>query len=467
MANVPNGQRPTPNPNQRPAGTRFRTDSDAGAQTQGGQHASARASNVRLTPGHGSASASSTGRPAGTRFANQPAQTRPAQDMAPSRAASASRGTVPSHGRSAASSHNAASPYARRQPQKKSSPLPVIFGVVIAVAVVAAIALFVFPALFGVPGEAPNTVEPGQEVALTIPDGASGDEIASILSENHVIENPKDYYAAVKRLDAEMSLKPGAYVFYTGQDPIEVVKQLVAGPNGDTLKLVVPEGKTVKQTAALVEETYGIFADDFLAQAKASNYVEDYPFLEGVNDDSLEGFLFPKTYMFNGDPTSDQIIRAMLDQFQTEVLNVADFDSARAALNERYGLDLSVYELVNLASIVEREGLYAEQRAHVASVFLNRLAGRGDFAGRPYLQSDATLMYETGGAVTANDIQTIESPYNSYKNPGLPLTPICSPSLEAINATLNPTDSNDLYFYITQDEEYFSETYDEHMQSWN
>lgn len=466
MANVPNGQRPTPNPSQRPAGTRFRTDSDAGAQTQGGQHASARASNVRSTQGHGAAPASSTGRPAGTRFANQPAQTRPAQGAAPSRVA-ASRDNTSAHVRSTDPSYNAASPYARRQPQKKSSPLPVIFGVVIAVSVVAAIALFVFPALFGVPGEAPNTVEPGQEVTLTIPDGASGDEIASILSENHVIENPKDYYAAVKRLDAEMSLKPGAYVFYTGQDPIEVVKQLVAGPNGDTLKLVVPEGKTVKQTAALVEETYGISADDFLAQAKASNYVEDYPFLEGVNDDSLEGFLFPKTYMFNGDPTSDQIVRAMLDQFQTEVLNVVDFDSARAALNERYGLDLSVYELVNLASIVEREGLYAEQRAHVASVFLNRLAGRGDFAGRPYLQSDATLMYETGGAVTANDIQTIESPYNSYKNPGLPLTPICSPSLEAINATLNPTDSNDLYFYITQDEEYFSETYDEHMQSWN
>ena len=115
---------------------------------------------------------------------------------------------------------------------------------------------------------------------------------------------------------------------------------------------------------------------------------------------------------------------------------------------------------------MEREGLNAAQRAHVASVFLNRLAGKGDFAGRPYLQSDATLMYETGGAVTAEDIQGIDSPYNSYQNAGLPPTPICSPSSEAILATLEPTDSDDLYFYITQDEEYFSQTYDEHMQSW-
>ncbi len=92
---------------------------------------------------------------------------------------------------------------------------------------------------------------------------------------------------------------------------------------------------------------------------------------------------------------------------------------------------------------------------------------RGDFAGRPYLQSDATLMYETGGAVTAEDIQDIDSPYNSYQNAGLPPTPICSPSSEAILATLEPTDSDDLYFYITQDEEYFSQTYEEHMQSWD
>lgn len=456
MANVPSGQRPTSNSNQRPAGTRFRTTSDAGNPLSGGQRPSDRPAPAHRAQGAARTPSSQGTRPAGTRFADQRHAARPS---------SAPYGSAPVQSRPVKS--DAASPYARRTFQKKSSPVPVIIGILIAVAAVVAIALFVFPAIFGTPGAASETVEAGQEVTLTIPDGASGDEIASILSENHVIENPKDYYAAVKKLNADMSLKPGAYVFYTGQDPIEVVKQLVAGPNGDTLKLVIPEGKTVMQTADIVESTYGIPADEFLAQAKASNYVDTYPFLEGVADDSLEGYLFPKTYTFSGDPTADQIIRAMLDQFQIDVLNVVDFDAARASFNERYGLDLSVYELINLASIVEREGLYAEQRAHVASVFLNRLAGKGDFIGREYLQSDATLMYETGGAVTASDIQNIESPYNSYKNAGLPPTPICSPSLEAINATLNPTDSNDLYFYITTDEEFFSETYDEHMQSWN
>lgn len=462
VPNVSDGRHSAPTPDGRPAGTRFRTDAQTPRPASMGSHAAGQGASgapASHAQRHASAPAGQNARPAGRRFADAGSTGSRFADSASSRTSSAPR--------TAYATRAAASPYARAQQPQKSSRVPIIIGIAAAVAVIAVVVLFIFPLIFGVPGESSSTVEPGQEVALTIPEGASGDEIASILSANHVIENPKDYYAAVKRLQADMSLKPGGYIFYTGQDPIEVVKQLVAGPNGDTVRLVVPEGKTVEQTAAIVEEVYGISADDFLNQAKASTYVADYPFLEGVANDSLEGYLFPKTYAFNGTPTSDEIIRAMLNQFKIDVLDSIDFDAARASLKGRYGLDMSTYELINLASIVEREGLNADQRAHVASVFFNRLAGRGDFAGREYLQSDATLMYETGGAVTANDIQTIESPYNSYKNPGLPPTPICSPSLEAITATLYPTDSNDLYFYITQDEEFFSETYDEHQQSWN
>lgn len=417
MANVPGSKRPQGT--QRPAGTRFRTDAPAPS------HQPAR----RPTQ---------TG---GTRFAQPSAA--PASGRA--------RATVqPAYTRSA-------------KPAKSKSVVPVVIAVVIAIAVIAGAAFFVFPRLFG--GGA-SSVEAGQQVTITIPEGSSGDAIASILSENHIIEEPSEYYAAVKKLNAEMSLKPGEYQFETLQDPLEVVKQLVAGPNVEGVKLTVPEGKTVEQTAAIVEQVYGISADEFVAQAKASNYSGDYAFLSEAADDSLEGFLFPKTYTFSGTPSADQVIRAMLDQYQADVVNALDFDAARALISSRYGLEMSDYDILKLASVVEREGLHAEQRAHVASVFFNRLAGVGDFAGRPFLESDATLMYETGGEVTANDIQTIDSPYNSYMNPGLPPTPICSPSIEAIRATLEPTDSSDLYFFITQEEEFFSQTYDEHMQSW-
>ena len=412
-------------------------------------------------------------RPAGKRFrTNAPAPApRPAANAPRPRAAAPrpARGTAPrpqrvqapSQARAHGRSGGVHSAYA--QAAAKRSKLPVIFGVLIAIAVVAVAAVFVFPRVFGGSGEA---IEAGQPVNIVIPEGATGDVIAQTLVENHVVEDAGEYYAAVKKLGAEMQLKPGEYRFETLQDPIFVVKQLVAGPNVEGVKLTVPEGKTVAQTARIVEEVYGIPADDFIAQAKASNYVADFAFLSDAADDSLEGFLFPKTYTFQGTPTADQIIRAMLGQFQVDVLDALDFNAGLASIKARFGVELTAYQLLDLASIVEREGLHAEQRSHVASVFLNRLAGKGDFAGRPYLQSDATLMYVTGGEVTASDIQTIDSPYNSYKNAGLPPTPICSPSAEAINATLNPTDSNDLYFFITQDEEFFSETYDDHQKSW-
>lgn len=400
-------------------------------------------------------------RPAGKRFRTGP-QTPAPRAARPAPVRPARRG---------ASSSTNPGPYSRTSgtrsaysvPTRKKSPVPVVIGILLALAVVAAAAVFVFPRVFGGSGE---VIEAGRPVTVTIPEGASGDLIAQTLVENHVVEDSSEYFAAVKKLGAETQLKPGDYQFETLQDPVSVVKQLVAGPNVEGVKLTVPEGKTVAQTAAIVEGTYGIPADEFLAQAKASNYVQDYAFLDDAADDSLEGFLFPKTYSFQGTPTADQVIRAMLDQYRLDVLDALDFESGLAAIKARYGVDLTAYQLLDLASIVEREGLDAEQRAHVASVFLNRLAGKGDFAGRPYLQSDATLMYVTGGEVTATDIQDIDSPYNSYKNPGLPPTPICSPSAEAIAATLNPTDSDDLYFFITQDEVYFSETYEDHQKSW-
>lgn len=441
VANVPGSHRQADVP--RPAGARFRTPDSASAPSQRPRSAA--------YPSHGAPSPAQAPAPhaAGSRFA---------QGSHQSYAHQGSQGPTYMPQRSQGA-------YARggARPPKKGSSVPVVIGVLIAIAVVAGAALFLFPRIFG--GDSAN-IEAGQQVSITIPEGSSGDAIATILVENHIIADSGEYYAAVKKLNAEMSLKPGDYQFETLQDPLSVVKQLVAGPNLEGVKLTVPEGKTVEQTAQLVEDAYGISADEFISQAKASAYAGDYPFLADAGNDSLEGFLYPKTYTFAGTPTADEVIRAMLDQYQLDVFDAFDFDAGRAAISATYGIELSDYELLTLASIVEREGLNADQRAHVASVFLNRLAGKGDFAGRPYLQSDATLMYETGGAVTAEDIQGIDSPYNSYQNAGLPPTPICSPSSEAILATLEPMDSDDLYFYITQDEEYFSQTYDEHMQSW-
>ena len=371
----------------------------------------------------------------------------------------------------AAAAHKRKSERAKSGAAKRGSGFPIvaILALVIVGAVVAA-GFYVVPRLFQ--RNAPEVEEypAGEEVVITIPDGAGGAQIAQILKENHVISDEAVFYQEVQKQNADASMKSGSYQFLTGANVSEVVRQLVSGPNATQFQLTLPEGLSVKQTAAQVESQLGIPADEFLEQAKASNYVDDYPFLEGVSEeyDSLEGFLFPKKYDMGGsDMTADAVIRAMLNQYQLEVASL-DFESARANIRETYDIEISDYGILRLASVVEKEAQTDEDRPLIASVFYNRL-GR-NFPGlgyvRPYLESDATMMYVTEGEVTASDLQ-IDSPYNSYKEPNLPPTPICSPSLASIKATLEPADTDYFFFFINENVHQFSETSAEHQQAIN
>ena len=361
---VPSGQRPvqltprTAQPVARPAQPSSRPAQPA--QRPGQQPASRPAQQ----------SAARAAQPAGgARFKQQAPTQRAQAPQSHAHHAHGTNGVAPA----ARSSYNT---HARRGAQKKSSPVPMIIGTVVAVVVLAVVAVFAVPAVKGLLGGEDASVTAGQQVTVTIPDGASGDTIASILSENHIVENPKGYYAAVKKLNADMSLQPGTYSFTTLMDATKVVQQLIEGPNAGSDALTIPEGLTVDQVADRVAQAYdSISKEDFLNQAKASNYVNDYPFLKGAPNDSLEGFLFPKTYSLGKKPSADDVIRAMLDQFSAEYKSL-DFAGCEAKIKERYGVEMSDYDIINLASIVEREGLNAEQRAHVASVFYNRLAGK-------------------------------------------------------------------------------------------
>lgn len=345
----------------------------------------------------------------------------------------------------------------RRAPRQKKSIVPKIVGAVVVLFVVLGVAFVIVPTVQNVFFPEEETVQAGVAVTVEIAEGSSGDQIAKALTDAHVLATAKEYYAAVKKLNADSSLQPGTYEFKTLSDAESVVKQLVEGPNA-SVKLVIPEGLTVSQVASKVSSACGISTEDFLDQAKASNYQDKYSFLSGAANDSLEGFLCPKTYTFpSSGTTADTVITAMLDQFQKEYRSL-DFTTAEASIKSRYGVDLNDYQVLTLASIVEREALTEEQRYKVASTFYNRL--KQDMA----LQSDAVMGYVTGGEVTASDLKT-ESPYNTYLNKGLPPTPICTPSISSLKATLEPADTNYLYFFITSSNEYFSETYDQHLQA--
>jgi UPF0755 protein len=239
-------------------------------------------------------------------------------------------------------------------------------------------------------------------------------------------------------------LQPGRYALTTGMSDDEALGVLLAGPDpslGPGNKLTIPEGLTIEATAARVEEVCGIPAADFIAEARSADaYVADYPFLEGVYDNSMEGFLYPKTYQIPAGSDAQYVIRVLLDQFAIET---AGLDKAFAESK-----NLTLYDLVIMASMIEKETAAPDERPIVSSVLYNRLhdgmslqicstvvyaIGLDNYDGHPLLESDLA----------------VESPYNTYLNAGLPAGPICSPHLSSIEAAAHPAETDYLYYVLT------------------
>lgn len=339
---------------------------------------------------------------------------------------------------------------------KKKSKLPIIFviAVIICIIVSAAVAFHTC----STNADNPNLLPEGETVTVEIKDGMLATEVASILFDEGVIRNQYEFMDIVNSKNAATSLKPGVYTFVGGTSDADVAQMLIDGPSSSGNSLTVPEGYTIEQTAAAVEDAYGgsISAADFeQASSDASVYAADYSFLEDVGSQSLEGFLFPKTYDLLVDASAEDVVRQMLDQYQSEI------ESLDFSYPEQHSL--SSYDALILASIVEREAA-DDNRATVASVFYNRLA-----SDRPYLESDATTAYYIGGDPTPEDLEQ-DNAYNTYLNAGLPPTPICSPSLASLQAVCNPDDTDYLFFYFVPNDQggmdyYFSNTYEEHQQA--
>lgn len=302
------------------------------------------------------------------------------------------------------------------------------------------------------------SITAGEHIKVTIPSGANAARIAQLLVQEHVISDGKAFLSAIQKQDVASKIKSGTYELVAGSDYQQLIDRLIQGPNSSENALVVPEGFTVDKLADLVSQQFGISRDDFLAQAKASNYVDEFPFLKDAQNDSLEGFLWPKTYDFSSTtPTSDAIIKLMLTQYKTETANL-DFEGARQNIKQQYGVTMSNYDFIKLASIIEKEALIDEDRPLIASVMFNRLK-----ADMP-LQSDATMGYVTKGKVTPQDLKS-DSPYNTQNKKGFPPTPICSPGIASLSAAMLPATTDNYYFWITKDEHKFSKTYDEHLQA--
>ena len=346
----------------------------------------------------------------------------------------------------------------------KKSKAPAIVAAVLAVLVVGGLAWGALTLFNSCSAQSVELLAEGQEATITVAEGAGAKVVGEQLAEARLVSNAGDFTKRVNEMGVDSQLKPGTYTFAGGMSLDAIINQLTAGPVANAL--TIPEGSTleaVAQSVATFTENR-ITADAFTAAASdASAYAADYDFLADAGTNSLEGFLFPKTYEIGDDAAAESVVRMMLDQFKTET----------SGLNWSYpqSQGLTIYDAVKLASIVERESSGDEQiRSQVASVFYNRLNNFGD-PNYGFLQSDATTAYELGHDPTPEDIKN-PTPFNTYTNTGLPPTPICSPGLDCLQAVCNPAQTNYFFFYFAPDESgtmqyYFSETYEEHQQTFS
>ena len=298
-------------------------------------------------------------------------------------------------------------------------------------------------------------VTAGQPVQIEIVQGASTAAIAGQLAAAGVVPNANRFRLESRRAEVDGQLRAGVYDLQTGMAYDQVIAELRAGPVISYVTVTIPEGWVIEEIAERVERDTGIPAAEF--EALANGGYDEFPreYLSDVPEGSLEGYLFPKTYRVEEGGTARDVIEMMLDQFETELAGVD------IAASEARGL--SLHELVTIASIIERETKVAEERELVSSVIHNRL----DEGMR--LQVDATIEYLLPGTrfrLTNDDLQ-IDSPYNTYRNSGLPPGPISNPGLASLKAAAAPADTEYIYYVLTDPDgsRTFTETYQEFLRA--
>ena len=297
------------------------------------------------------------------------------------------------------------------------------------------------------------------EVMVEIPSGSSTDNIAQILHENNLIKNTFVFKYYAEKTNRDVLLKAGNFSLSRNMNVDELLKSLTNGGISDnTANVTIIEGLTMEDAAKSISEQLDLNYDKLLGLINdASVFRDDFEFLsENPTINNLQGYLMPDTYNVYINSSEEDIVRILLSQFDKFYIN----QMKPRMVNSK----LSFEEVINLASIVEKEAVLDEERDEVAAVFLNRL----DIDMK--LQSCATVNYARGEwkeRLTYDDI-AIDSPYNTYIIKGLPPSPINSPGKVSIIAVLEPADVDYLFFVAKGDgSHYFSKDYDEHIEAAN
>jgi UPF0755 protein len=301
----------------------------------------------------------------------------------------------------------------------------------------------------------------GEDVEVTIPANTTIKEAADILKDAGLIQYKYAFRLRMTGSQYKNSLQPGTYTLNTGMSTLEMIKTLCYVESTRTVlyTLTVPEGFTLEQIADRCESLGFCTADEFLAECKSGNFEYPFDLPSSQVKYALQGFLFPATYDIYEGMTPDELIQDMIDKFNSVYTD--EYKQKAEALG------YTDYEVLTMASIVEKECKLDSDRAMVAGVLINRL--KDDMP----LQVDPSVLYAvTSGQfnqaeLTYDDLE-VDSPYNTYKYTGLPVGPICNPGQASIEGVLNAVDHN-YYYYLTSDDSdgacVFNETYEGHLEA--
>ena len=332
--------------------------------------------------------------------------------------------------------------------RKKKSILPIIIVLSI---IISGIGIYVKNL------QKPVNIKDTSKKEISIEDGTPSIQIAKILKENGVIKNEK-YFLFFAKKENLTNLKSGVYEMSASQNLRQILEQLNEGGRPLGEKITIKEGSTIKQIANLLSENGLANADEFINLASSKDkFVSEFPFLSDSSITSLEGFLYPETYFIKKGTSSEDIIRQIVSQ--TQKLYTSDVVSIPENLKPYIK---NTNELISLASIVEKETTDKKDAPLVTGVFIQRLKTQMP------LQSCVTVEYVTGvhkQRISYEDSR-IDSAFNTYINKGLTPTPICTPTIDIINAVKNFTPTDYLYFVAKKDGSLvFSKTYEEHLEN--
>jgi UPF0755 protein len=312
----------------------------------------------------------------------------------------------------------------------------------------------VFGVIYLVFSAASGESEPTGPARIEVVQGDTLSSVAEKLERAGVIPSAFMFKMEARVGGYGTEIRTGEYTFPRGAESDVILQKLTAGEAVATLPITVPEGLSLEETAREVADQSNIPAANFAEAAKRTDY--GYGFLEDPAIKTTEGFLFPKQYEFEEGTTAPQMVTRMLEQYllETETL---DISAARERLN------LTEYELLTVASLIEKEASMPEERPLVASVIYNRI--RKDMP----LQIDASIHYaldKQGKELSLADLE-VNSPYNTYENPGLPPGPICSPSRQSLEAAVNPAETDYLYYVLKAngEEHFFTSNYREFLEA--